>query len=194
VPPKKKRNFSRTDAERDALRFAAETFYVLNPNEVSASSMCQMEQFSTVPVSTMVRWCDQGSWPVKRQDHLDTLRGMLRDRMAQRMVHSRIEQLDAMQDMWDQGIHMLADERLVPKLGWEGVAQTVLRIGHSINETRAQTAMDLLGEQKPADATSQQVPHDMMPELEQDEAMAAARAIVEVRQRKLRALPAPEGS
>lgn len=177
-----------THAERDSLRFAAETYYTLSPGDISLSAMCRVPQFENISPETMQRWAHDGGWLARRQQNQDSLRDMLRYRLAHSLVEDRVRHMEAQQWICDEGLSLLENDRLQPKGGWEGVAGAVVGTMRNMEQMRKDVVEELTsGLSAPnADASLGHVDDDISPE----EARAAARALVEVRQRSLRALPA----
>lgn len=175
--------------ERGSLRFAAETYYTFTSGDVSIAALSRMEEFAGVGEQTLQRWAKDGQWLLRRQQHQDHLRLLLRRRLSQSLIEDRVQQMEDQQRICDQGMGMMDDETLQPKGGWESVAGTVVSTMRNMEQMRQGLIAELSGGQAP-EAPMGGV--GMSEPLDIDEARAAARALVETRQRKLRAMAPPD--
>lgn len=176
-------------ADEENLRFTAETYYTMSTDPVTVREMVRMDRFSGVTIAKMERWAEQGHWWDKRQSHLDGLRERLRVKMADGIARRRMDQIRAMEDLIQQGYAMLADKRLKPKNGWESVASTVLKINEAVDKWSVGVAQEVLPRisgSEPGD----RLPSQVLPALNDDEARAAARTVVQMRRARANLSPA----
>lgn len=176
------RKVAKRQDKLEHVRFAAEMYYTLSTQAVSVRDMVALPQFSMVTVRTMQRWADEGGWWDIRQAHLAKLRGLLQSKLSSRLVAQRSEQMQMMDDILHQGVQMLSDPNLQPR-NWEGVAGTTLKVVEAIDRWGAGIKSEMTPDEVKPGAAQQQLPAHMMPALSEDEARAAARAIVLMRRK-----------
>lgn len=76
-----------TRGEREALRVAAQSFYIFDLQNVDAQRMAKMPQFSGLGAATISRWITQGHWAAERarvrRDWSEALKRKLSDQLVQ---------------------------------------------------------------------------------------------------------------
>lgn len=187
---RKARSATASEQDIEPLRFAAEMYYTLTPGEVSLDAMASVSQFAHLGIKKLQQWADKDSWVARRAQHQDRMRSLLHRRLAQSLVDDRVKQMEDQQWICDEGMSMLENEMLQPKLGWEGMAGTVVATMRNMEQMRKDVITELSG----GDAGSQEQQGTMSSfdeSITQEEAAAAARALVEVRQKALRQMPLP---
>jgi hypothetical protein len=189
MPPAQKARSARrptlSAGEKDLLRYAAETAYVLTPGEMTVAELCQQAPFNGVTRAAVQKWADEGNWVARRQEHLSDLRDRINVRIGQTLIEDRVQQIADQQRICDQGLDMLEDDALQPK-SFEGVAQMVVGTFRSMDQTRQSLAADIQSGLGRASVTP---PTEFREPIEASEAHAAARALVRARQQRLRNQP-----
>lgn len=165
------------------LRLLAEARCVLSAEPLDLRKVAADKDFDGITVQQLRAWSDAGKWNERRAEHLQRLRQQVQSKLAVALRRSRLQQLGAMRQIEHQGMLMLSDPNLTPKNGWESMANAVTRLSERIESMQASIGRDAAAGLVPVTASLTQgdVPADMMPELSDDEARAAARAVVEMR-------------
>ena len=165
------------------LRLLAEARCVLSAEPLDLREVAADKDFDGVGVHQLRAWSDAGRWTERRAEHLQRLRQQVQSKLAVALRRSRLQQLRAMRQIEHQGMLMLSDPNLTPKNGWESMANAVARLSERIENMQTSIGRDAVAGLTPAVSQLAQgdVPADMLPELSDEEARAAARAVVEMR-------------
>lgn len=179
TPPRSKPS----DDHLRALQLAAETRCIFSAEPVDLRHLVDEEGFAGVTIQQLRAWADAGSWAQRRSRHLAQLRQQVQSKLSVALRKSRLQHLRSLRQLEYQGLMMLSDPNLVPKNGWESMANAVSRLGERIEKMQVSIGQEAsvgLAAEVPV-AQHGDLPSEMLPELTDDEARAAARAVVEMR-------------
>lgn len=172
-----------TSANKDELesinwmRHSAATEYVTSLKGISIRELNKVPPFDQVAEITMSRWSVEDGWVERRQKYFLEVRSEIEARIAEKLIQTRVRQLEKMEDIADQ----LADEIIIGAVeakSKEGLVTAMVRLMEAQDGIREKLAKEVV----PAHLGGvQQETLPMTPEITTEEARVGVKAILQRR-------------
>lgn len=178
---KRKKGRKSKDEGLELLRHLAEIKYTTDPKGISLKGMASTEPFCEVSHKTLSQWCAADDWVDKRQEYFDGIRDGIKKKLGKRLIKISVDQLKNLDSISKTVYRNIKSSE--PK-SMEGMVAAYTNVVKTSNELRDRIAQEIVPGQLggPAEAGSQ-----ITPKLNEEEARAAALAIMHVRRVKIRA-------
>ena len=182
-----------TKGEREALRVAAETYFIYDLNNVNIALMAKMPQFSGVGAATLSGWASKGDWKGRRAQVRNQWGEALRRKLSDQMVHHQYDETMKIKTLYDQAYSYATggEDGLMPAppKTFAEAAKLVVSLDQALQNRRGQmlqsfgVAVDGVSHDAPQAPTqdSQSVPgHGQMPlpEMSADEYQELAHSLM----------------
>lgn len=174
-----------SEANYDWLRRLAENIYVTHPGHISWRKLAELPEFKgKIHPRTINRYCSEDDWVKKRKAYFDGLQEIIKNRVASAQVQARVDHLEKFSGIFEK---MLARMEDVEPNSMEGLATAIVRVGKFMEEMRVLVSAEIVPEKgtMAPGTTGSPVP----PELNADEARAAALAVIRMRQEASKKAP-----
>lgn len=196
---KPKREASMTRRELAAVRYGAETFYTNDViGNISLREMVDLPQFKDIKLSTLDSWAKEDRWMSQRREKQARIKQGLEERLGMQLIQSQMKQMNEFQEVYDRArLFLMSKEGPAPR-SFEQLATVMLKIADRMDLTRSRIidqisppAADEAEDESQSQEKRRVIPDQMLPNLNQDAALAAAHAVMEQR-RAAAALEAPK--
>jgi hypothetical protein len=182
-----------TKGEREALRVAAETYFIYDLNNASVSLMAKMPQFSGVGAATLSSWASRDDWKGRRAQVRNQWGEALRRKLSDQMVHHQYDETMKIKTLYDQAYSYATggEDGMMPAppKTFAEAAKLVVALDQALQNRRGQmlqsfgVAVDGVSEQvvPPSSEPGQAVPgHGQMalPEMSADEYQELAHSLM----------------
>lgn len=150
--------------------------------------MCQI-----VTMDTMNRWAAVDGWVERRRQFLDKLNRRAESRMANAVFRARLEDLKKREQLMrlaEQRLNPQSPEQALPSNSFEALLNAYTRLGTEVDEMREKLADVVTPGVLAATETAEESPSQrarVRPQLDEQEARAAAATILSLRRQKHRA-------
>lgn len=173
-----------------ALRHAACLRYITDHRGISIKKLSEQELFKdSVSYETFQRWSMVDKWVERRSEFFENIRDDIKKNLGKRLVDIQVDQLKELDVLYHESIKKLKAKKLKPK-SLEGMITALVKLVTASNELRDKIAKEIVPEHLGgAQGDGMQV----TPKLTEEEARAAAMAIIHQRRAKMRATATDSG-
>lgn len=163
------------------LRHSAALHYVTSLDGISIRELHKRPPFDQVSETSLERWCAEDEWVRRRQKYMARIRSDIEAHIAEKMVETRIEQLKQI----DAKVGKLFTEidGVAPK-SKEGLITATVRLLEAGDNLREKLSKEVVPEHL---GGVQQETIPLTPQLDREDARAAAKAVLQRRRDATRA-------
>lgn len=163
-----------------ALRYAAEIRYTTDPAGITLRELSKQEPFTdNVSHNTLKTWYAGEGWKKKRAEYFQNISDSIEKNLGKRLVDTQIEQLRRVDALFEKALDRAESSEPKSMEGMIGAVVNLLRIG---NELREKIVKEIV----PAQLGGADEGMQVTPKLTEEEARAAAIAIIRTRRTNVR--------
>jgi hypothetical protein len=148
--------------------------------------------YSTVSVGVLGEWCRKDKWVERRQINLEKWRSAIENKIGSELVRLQRNALQRFDEILDKLLRKIEKEVVSPK-SHEGLVSSAVKVQTLMNDLNEKIAKAVIPDM-PSSPTTVGPPEQTRPRLSQLEAREAARLILDLRRKEMRAKVAREAA
>lgn len=191
-PPEREAGESARRGSLSWLRHAAAVEYATDQSSCTIEELHRRAIFVGINLGTFKQWSFEDKWGERRATFQKQTQEKMQRAIGDELVRRRLKTMERLDTVLDKALKKLEDEA-VQMNSWEGVATVLVRLIQMMDEFHEKVAGNLLTGLTPMQSEAggsgvvAPISQAARPRLNDDEARAAAKAIIHMRREKVRA-------